>query len=394
MNSHYNAVVVGAGPSGLTAALDIAKSGFSVLLLEKRTEIGLPVFCAEGVPRRSFELEAGLRPEWISCNIDMAKLVSGTGNNCSISFPNAGIILNRHKFESDLSIDAINAGVDLQLQTMGLKLIRRNNKFDSLIVQKRGESPVEITADIFIAGDGVESRIARAAGIDNKINLKDVESILQYRLSGIEVSNNTIELHVGREIAPGGYAWVFPKSKTEANVGLGICVKGDRGELCRRYLDDFVSRRFKGNGNIEFVSSGMTPKYQGKDKFQKDNLLVTGDASRALDSISGAGIVNAIAGGHTAAEAALKYLRNEIDIKKISKIYPKEFLKKKQGELEIYLKLRKAFVHMNDDDFNEIINALKKQFNNGVAVQFNPARLLINIIKTRPRLLGLVRYLL
>ena len=49
LQRRYDVVVVGAGPAGSTAARRAAEVGLSVLLLEKRQEIGSPVRCAEGV---------------------------------------------------------------------------------------------------------------------------------------------------------------------------------------------------------------------------------------------------------------------------------------------------------------------------------------------------------
>ena len=49
LSSHYDVIVVGAGPAGSVAARTCTRRGLSVLLVEKRQEIGSPVRCAEGV---------------------------------------------------------------------------------------------------------------------------------------------------------------------------------------------------------------------------------------------------------------------------------------------------------------------------------------------------------
>ena len=45
--SSYDVLVIGAGPGGSVAARNLAKQGFSVLLIEKREKIGYPVRCGE-----------------------------------------------------------------------------------------------------------------------------------------------------------------------------------------------------------------------------------------------------------------------------------------------------------------------------------------------------------
>jgi flavin-dependent dehydrogenase len=48
----YDAVVVGGGPAGSVTARFAAESGVKVIILERRTEIGVPVLCGEGISQR------------------------------------------------------------------------------------------------------------------------------------------------------------------------------------------------------------------------------------------------------------------------------------------------------------------------------------------------------
>ena len=62
-------VVVGAGPAGSLAARTAAESGVNVLLLEEHKEVGLPVFCAEGLNFKGIE-DAGLEAKPpITCQV-------------------------------------------------------------------------------------------------------------------------------------------------------------------------------------------------------------------------------------------------------------------------------------------------------------------------------------
>ena len=75
LRSHYDVLVVGAGPAGSMAAEAVARAGLSALLLEKRQEIGSPVRCAEGVSRAS--LRELLEPDarCISASVSAAEAV-------------------------------------------------------------------------------------------------------------------------------------------------------------------------------------------------------------------------------------------------------------------------------------------------------------------------------
>lgn len=392
--SRYDAVVIGAGPAGSMAALEITNAGHSALLLEKHEVPGTPLCCAEAVSQSSFNSFFEPRPEWISTFIDKIILSAPMSKEVKIFHPRAGYILDRKKFDYDLAMMAKSHGSDLQCKAIGLQLHQKNGIFNSIDILDSSGDIHNIKADIFVAADGVESKIARLAGIDNRLNIEDVESILQYRLENISIDPETIELHVGNKIAPKGYLWVFPKSHNSANVGVGLTADSGRGGLCKGLLDSFINSRFD-TYKIAFKSSGMTPKFCGKKMLRKHNLLVTGDAARVLDSLSGAGIINALWSGKYAGLAASKYLSKDVDdIEALEEYYPGRFLKFKGEELAVYKRLRDVFIHLDDDDFANIAKALSEHFKDGIILGIQPAKLLIHIVRTRPRLLRLVRYLI
>src|SRR5260370_36192373 len=57
-------------------------------------------------------------------------------------------------------------------------------------------------------------------------------------------SPDAIYLQFGAGIAPGGYAWVFPKSPGVANVGLGLVALKADARNARQYLDAWIARRY------------------------------------------------------------------------------------------------------------------------------------------------------
>lgn len=79
MKDEYDVIVVGAGPAGSITARTAAEKGCSVLLIEKRQEIGDPVRCGEGCDREIVKSFIDLDPRWISAEVDGVRIFSPDG---------------------------------------------------------------------------------------------------------------------------------------------------------------------------------------------------------------------------------------------------------------------------------------------------------------------------
>ena len=390
----YDAIVVGAGPGGSMAAFEIASAGSSVLLLEKDSQPGVPLCCAEGVFGPSFKSIIDIDDKWVSCKIDRAEIIAPDGEKVTFLFQGGGYILDRVVFDYDLVNRAVEAGAQLECNVVGQNPSGNSGRFDSIEVLSSDGSVKQVKTEIIIAADGVESQIARQAGLDNRLDFNNVAAALEYRVENIELEDDLISFHVGCNIAPGGYVWVFPKSDNSANVGLAISLDGRDGASSFDYLDSFMSNHFP-DGEIISRHCGLLPSYTGRAMFRIGNILAVGDAARTLDSLSGAGIVNAIVSGKYAGQAAVEYLSGRVkDMADLDKLYPGKFLDQKGADLSNYLRLRRAYEHFNDTDFSSVIKVLQKYFKSHAVQDVHAARLFIEIIKTTPRLLRLARYLI
>ncbi len=395
MPRRFEAVVIGAGPAGAMAAYEIASSGKSVLILEKHPNPGNPLCCAEAVSQPSLDKIITPRPDWISTRIGRIKLISPDGNIAEIVHPEAGYVLDRKTFDSGLTQRAVQAGAELACNAIGVALKPAGDRFGCLEVLYPDGSTADIEADIFIAADGVESKIARLAGLDNIISDNDIESLLQYRITDIKVEPDLLEFYIGNQIAPRGYVWVFPKSENSANVGLGIAASLEKGDKTVEYLERFLKKRFGEKYRIAETHCGLVPRYQGQTKFRLKNLLVIGDAARAVDSLSGAGIVNAMLSGIYAGRAAAVYIASGgMREEALESLYPGEFFRIKKEELQTYLKLREVFNKLSDADFNDIVGFLKDYFAGKTVYKLQPMKIITSMALNRPRLLGLLRHLI
>lgn len=113
-------------------------------------------------------------------------------------------------------------------------------------------------------------------------------------------------------MAPGGYAWAFPKGEGKANVGLGV--QADlAADSALNYLDRFIeSQPHLAQGGVLSLSKGSpvtlvvggVPVGPPLSRLVASGLMLVGDAARQVDPLTGGGIANAMIAGRLAAEVA------------------------------------------------------------------------------------------
>ena len=129
---------------------------------------------------------------------------------------------------------------------------------------------------------------------------RDMESCAQYFMTNVNVDQDAIGSHFGDRIAPGGYAWVFPKGDDSANIGLGVVALRAGGDNARQWLDDdtqLLPHRREARLTVGGVIVHPTIR-----RTVTDGLITCGDAAHMINPLSGGGIVNAMKAGRLAAE--------------------------------------------------------------------------------------------
>ena len=303
----WDCLIVGAGPAGSTAAWKLAERGRSVLLIEKRQEIGVPVRCGEGISKQLLDI-IGLEPDgrWISSEMDGAIIHSPSMIDIvlgpEIAGPEVGYVIQRDNFDQALARKAARAGAVIEVRAEALSMKRVDNGWNVRIKDLNGVRTER--ASMVIAADGFESHVASWAGIDTSLSLKNMDTCIQYEMVGVEVVDRFTEFYLGRKKAPGGYVWCFPKGKDIANIGLGINGSMISGRADpKKYLDDFIRNDERFNkGTVTEINGGGVSVSLPIEKTVSDNFLVIGDAARMIDPLTGGGVYN---GCYAALQAAI-----------------------------------------------------------------------------------------
>jgi len=299
----YDVVVVGCGPAGSVTARFAAESGAKVLMIDRRPEIGVPVLCGEGVSQRidSWNMLEGTH--WIASKMDGAKIFSPDGTMVTLSKEMAGnetgYVLYRDLFDKELARQAGKAGAKIMLRTEATKLLMNNDEIKGIQAKQFNET-FDIEADIIVAADGVESKIASWAGMKTILKPSDLETCAQYTITDVDYKSDYCEFYVGRKYAPGGYIWIFPKEKGTYNVGIGLLASlSSPGEPLKR-LDKFIASHPQlKKGCPMRLLAGAVPVAKPIQSY-RDNLLLVGDAARHADPITGGGITTSLQGGKIA----------------------------------------------------------------------------------------------
>lgn len=354
----YDVIVVGGGPAGTMAAWYAAEGGASVLLLEKDRDLGLPVRCAEACGRKSLDRFLDPDPRWIAHRLDGVEFVAPDGTSLTVNTDEVGYILNRRTFDQELGRRAALAGAQIVTRAYVNGLLLKDGNVEGVQVQFP-DGARQVSSKIVIGADGIESRVGRWAGMRTHFALKDLESCYQMTLGGVSVNPEYVRCHFGEDVAPGGYAWVFPKGHDVANVGLGIAADQADGVQAKVWLERFVDRHFPEASVLACVAGGV-PAAKPFKKIHGAGVLLAGDAAAHSNPLTGGGIINAMAAGKLAGEVASRCIRkgrwSEADLAEYTMLWEERW----GEEQRRFYRIKEVVHRLTNDTFNKAAHILAK----------------------------------
>jgi geranylgeranyl reductase family protein len=356
---HYDVIVIGAGPSGCTAAHDLAKAGASVALIEKQT---LPRHktCGGGMPyatRQLLDLDiaADLPAEtFLECDtrfmrhtfgFDEAALMPMNPPNEKGETGNLSLwMVQRSVFDNALAQRAAQNGADLREGLAVRSIERETGKPIQVHAEGKGGA-WEATCNFVVGADGANGVTAKQIGLRKERALAIAIEVEVPHVWG--TGHETLRpdiLHLEFGAVPKGYAWVFPKGD-HLNVGAGVFrPKGDTGrhdssvkEELHRAIHAYMELLDVPNRRSEHVyHAHPLPIWNGMDTIQtRDNrVLLVGDSAGLINPFFGDGIFHALKSGQIAAQSILS---NE------TAQYSKHIAAEFKANFDAALKLAKLF---------------------------------------------------
>lgn len=363
MDRTVDVLVVGAGPTGSTAARYAARGGADVLLIEKRSEIGTPVRCGEGVAKRWLE-EIGLAPapEFICHEVDGARVIAPDGTALVVDETRAGnecgYVLERDLFDRYLAKEAAKAGAEIMIRTSAIGLLTEDGGVTGARCEHMGQT-FDVRADVVIGADGFESQVGRWAGLETHLRARDIDACLQYTMVGVEGDPRYNDIYLGSR-APGGYAWVFWKASDVANVGIGVNLSKVRDRAdAKRYLDDLIARTpGLARGEIIEEVAGAVSVSLPLERTVAPGVLLAGDAARLIDPLTGGGILNGCLSGKYAGEAAVEATGRHDAGEASLQEYERRWRARLEEELAAHYLIKERLLRLDDATINRAIDAV------------------------------------
>ena len=294
----YDVVVVGAGPSGATAAEDLARSGHKVAFIDREGRIKP---CGGAIPPRLIA-DFFIPDDQIVAKVNTARMISPTGRQVDIPIENGYVgMVDREHFDAFLRERAERAGAHRYAGTF-TKITRDEAGTHVNYRDKVTGEDMKLTAKLVIGADGARSNVARAEVKDGD---KIPYVIAYHEIIEAPEANAAYDplrcdvIYDGR-ISPDFYGWVFPHGK-QASVGMGSMIKSVDVKQATADL-----RASAGLTDCKTIRREGAPiPLKPLDRWDNgSDVVLAGDAAGVVAPSSGEGIYYAMVGGRVAATAA------------------------------------------------------------------------------------------
>jgi geranylgeranyl reductase family protein len=303
-------LIVGGGPSGLCLAARLAESGIHVRVLEKKDGIGSNVVCAGIIGKEVFD-DFGLNRDSALGELQAVRLVSPFGTSIVYRHPKAfAYVVDRGRFDRNLAKEALEKGAVIELDTRA-EDVRVSE--DGVIISVKTDDGKKgaYSARLAVVASGIDYSLHK------KIGLGTPKEYLNGAQMEVEAEIDIpATIFVGRDVAPGGFAWMVPSGQKRLRVGM----------LTRRDPKTYLSQMMKASfpdRSAEAVIAGIKVKVIAQGLFSRtfgERVLAVGEAAGQVKTTTGGGVAFGLLGADIAARIILQsFAKNDFTAQALSR---------------------------------------------------------------------------
>jgi len=332
MAEKFDAIVVGAGPSGNAAAYTLAKAGRKVLQLERGEYAGSKnvqgaILYADALERiiPDFREDAPLERHLIEQRMWVLDDESFIGTNYrSDEFnrpPYNRYTIIRAQFDKWFAQKVQEAGALLICETTVSDLLMDGKRVIGVRTDRLGGS---VYADVVILADGVNSMLARKAGFrpeldpgDVALAVKEIHFLPQETVeSRFNVSGDAgVVIEMVGKITKGmmGTGFLYT-NKESLTVGVGCMLSDFKKQQCSPYqlLEEMKAhpaiRPLLEGGEMKEYAAHLIPEggYNAIPQIYGDGWMIVGDSGMFVNAVHREGSNLAMTSGRLAAETVIE----------------------------------------------------------------------------------------
>ncbi len=344
MTGNLDIIIIGGGPAGSRTALRLAEMGHSVAVIERKKELDGPVCCTGIVSEeclRSFGIDGAI----VLRRVNSARVFSPSGKVMRLyrQETQAGIV-DRGAFNAALAGKASQHGADYLMDT---RVERINISSDRVRVEIENGPAIEAKAAVIATG--FNSRLTETIGLGRPGDFV-IGAQAMVAAPGLE----EVEIYLGRETAPGFFAWFVPTSPGKALVGL--LSRSSPGPCLRRLLSSLAVQGRIVSADVDIIYSGIP--LRPLPRTCTDRVLVVGTAAGQVKPTTGGGVCYGMLCADVAAGTLHQALEDGVfETRKLAG-YEKAWRQRLGGELRVGYLARRLYESLGDAEVDSIFDMI------------------------------------
>ncbi len=302
VGKHYDVIVVGAGPSGTSAAKTLAVQGVDVLIVE-RQRWPRRKLCGGGLTPKTYREIGREIEDLVERKCGGVDLRAGKSGPFHIQRDDLSIwMVDRQELDVRLLERARGEGAQF-IDGQAVRRVKQSNAGVAVVTENETHR-----ARVVIAADGFDSVVAKDVGLRRDRNARYFLALQTEIRPRRDVLGAAAVVDFG---FPYGYAWAFPKGE-HYSVGVGTADAKRFREL-PAYLDRFIAASGLGGEPRTQYRGHKIPFGGAKERLDSGSVVVVGDAAGMADPLFGEGISYSIKSGQMAGDVVARYLNGKVE---------------------------------------------------------------------------------